>query len=174
MAKKKNTKGKIKGFFKKAKAAVKKVASAPAKAAVFAATIPFKPMMVSMLKQRGITPEKKQSDLVRQFFNNVIQKNSLESGEENLVDDIVEIVKSVVSFFKNKKDRLKAKQEAGEELTEGEKNLVDNVDAIEQAAKEEIKEGIKTEVAKKAVTTFSNPIVLIGIAAAAYFAIKRK
>jgi len=178
MAKKKKTKAerkaKRKEFFNKAKAAVKKVASAPAKAAVFAATIPFKPVMVSMLKKRGITPEKKQSELVKQFFNNVIQKDSLESGQENLVEDVVEIVKAVVGFFKGKKDRLKAKEEAGEELTEGEKNLVDNVDAIEQAAKEEIKEGIKTEAGKKVVSTFSNPIVLIGIAAAAYFVIKRK
>ena len=172
MAKKK--KGTFKKFFQKAKEAVKKVAQAPAKAATFAATIPFRSAMISILKGRGITPEEKQTDLVKQFFQNVVRKESYEAGEEFFVDDVVEVVKAVVGFFKGRKERLEAKAASGEKLTEAEQNMIDNVNAIEAAAKEEIKEGIKLEAGKKVVNTFSNPVVLIAIAAGAYFLIKRK
>lgn len=175
MAKKKKGLGR---FFDKAKEAVGNVLKAPAQAAQFVATIPFRPMMVSILKQRGISPKDKQSELVEQFFKNVIKKQSLEQGEEYLVEDIVSIVKAVVSFFKDKKDRLEAKVAAGEALTEGEQNTLDHTRAIEKVAKETISQEIKTnveqKVGKKVVSTFSNPVVLIGIAAAAYFVIKKK
>lgn len=168
MAKKK------KGFFKKAAEAIKKVAQAPAKAAQFVATIPFRPMMISILKKRGITPKDKQSELVEQFFKNVIKKQSLESGEEFLVEDIVSIVKAVVSFFKDKKDRLEAKEAAGEELTEGEKNTLEHTRAIEQAAGQAIKQEVVTSVQQKVGKFALNPIVLVGIAAVAVVALRNK
>ena len=171
MAKKKKGLGR---FFDKAKEAIGNVLNAPAQAAQFVATLPFRPMMISILKKRGIAPKDKQSELVDQFFKNVIKKQSLESGEEYLVEDIVSIVKAVVTFFKDKKDRLEAKEASGETLTEGEQNTLDHTRAIEKAASAAIKEEVKTGAARKVVTTFSNPVVLIGIAAAAYFVIKKK
>ena len=168
MAKKK------KGFFKKAAEAIRQVAQAPAQAAQFVATIPFRPMMISILKKRGITPKDKQSELVEQFFKNVIKKQSLESGEEYLVEDIVSIVKAVVSFFKDKKDRLEAKQAAGEPLTEGEQNTLDHTRAIEQAASTAIRQEVTERVQQKAGKIALNPIVLIGVAAIAFVALKKK
>jgi len=171
MAKKKKGFGR---FLDKAKEAIGDVLKAPAQAAQFVATIPFRPMMISILKKRGIAPKDKQSELVEQFFKNVIKKQSLEQGEEYLTEDIVSIVKAIISFFKDKKDRLEAKEASGEKLTEGEQNTLDHTRAIEQAATTAIKEEVKSSVGKKVVSTFSNPIVLIGIAAAAYFVIKKK
>ena len=170
-------KAKRKAFFAKAKKAVAKAATAPAKAAIFAATIPFRPMMVSILKKRGAEPKKKQSELVEQFYKNVVKKESFESEyleQENLVEDIAEIVKAVVSFFKGRKERLKEKEAAGEELTEGEKNFVDNVEGIEKAATDAIKEDVKENVGKKVVETATNPLFLIAVAFGLYYLFKGK
>lgn len=171
MAKKKKGLGR---FFDKAKEAIGNVLNAPAQAAQFVATLPFRPMMISILKKRGISPKDKQSELVDQFFKNVIKKQSLEAGEEYLVEDIVSIVKAVVTFFKDKKDRLEAKQASGETLSEGEQNTLDHTRAIEKAASTAIKEEVTQRVQQKAGKIATSPIVLIGVAAAAYFLIKKK
>lgn len=204
-------------FFDKAKEAVGKVLKAPAQAAQFVATIPFRPMMISILKKRGITPNDKQSELVQQFFKNIIAKQSFESGkeyffveefdsrpkmisilkkrgitpkkkhselvqqfkeefessEEYFVADIVSIVKAVITFFKDKKDRLEAKEAAGEKLTQGEQNTLDHTRAIEQAAGTAIRQEVTERVQQKAGKIALNPIVLIGVAAVAFVALRK-
>lgn len=171
-------------FFKKAKEAVKKVATAPAKAAGFVVLLPFKPMMVSMLKKRGLNPKNKLSELSKQFFDEIVKKDNFESEyfeegtAENadaglVVGTIGDIVTAIKNWIQRRKDRLKEKEAAGEKLTEGEKNFVANTEAVQEAAQTAIEEGIKEEVQQKAGAFITSPVGLILIAGIAYFAIKK-
>jgi hypothetical protein len=174
-----------KKFFSKAKQAVKKIAAAPAKAATFAILIPFKPMMNSMLEKRGFKPEKKLSNLAQQFFDNVVKKDNfeneyfeseyLENADAGLVvGTIGDIVNAIKNWIQRRKEKLKEKEAAGEKLTEGEKNFVSNTEAIQEAAEDAIKEGVRNEVSQKAGDFITSPIGLISIAAIAYFGFIRK
>jgi hypothetical protein len=186
-----------KKFFAKAKEAVKKVAAAPAKAAVFAVLIPFQPMMKSVLKKRGFTPEKKLSKLANQFFEKVVKKENFESqylyfeaeyaeaggagaGDAAkgldaglIVGTIGDIVNAIKNWIQRRKEKLKEKEAAGETLTEGEKNFVDNTEAIQDAANEAIRGEITETVQQKTGQFITSPVGLILIAGAAYFLIKK-
>jgi truncated hemoglobin YjbI len=173
-----------KKFFSKAKEAVKKIATAPAKAAAYVILLPFQPMMRSMLEKRGFKPKKKLKDLVEQFYNDVVKKENLEEGFESeylenadaglVVGTITDIVTAVKNWIGRRKEKLKEKEAAGEVLTEGEKNFVDNTEAIEGAAKEAIREGIKENVSQKAGDFITSPVGLILVAAVAYFGFIKK
>jgi len=181
-----------KKFFSKAKEAVKKIATAPAKAAAFVILLPFQPMMRSMLEKRGFKPKKKLKDLVEQFYNDVVKKDNFEEGFEEafeegfeaeylenadaglVVGTITDIVTAVKNWIQRRKEKLKEKEAAGETLSEGEKNFVDNTEAIEGAAKEAIREGIKENVSQKAGDFITSPVGLILIAAVAYFGFIKK
>lgn len=179
-------------FFEKAKKAVKKVAAAPAKAAAFAVLIPFRPMMESMLKKRGIKPVKKMSELAQQFFSEVVKKDNFESeyfedaeastegGKKFdaatagvIVGTIGDIVNAIKNWIQRRKDRLKEKEAAGETLSEGEKNFVANTEAITDAANQALRDEIKETVSEKAGSFITSPVGLLLIAGAAYFIIKK-
>ena len=132
MAKKK--KGKIRGFLKKTGQAVRKAAKAVGKAAKTAPLIPFIPMMKSALKKAGHEPKKGIEELANQFFSIVVKGRNSYDGPEHLVEDIVSIVKSILGFFKDKKERLAAKKAAGEPLTEGEENSLAVMEKIQSEA----------------------------------------
>jgi hypothetical protein len=174
-----------KKFFAKAKKAIVKVATAPAKAAAFAVLIPFTPMMKSILKKRGFKPEKKIKDLANQFFDKVVKKESFESQyfeseyAENadaglVVGTIGDIVTAIKNWIQRRKEKLKEKEAAGEKLTEGEKNFVDNTEAIQTAAEEAIKTEVKEEVQQKAGQFITSPVGLILIAGVVYFGFIKK
>ena len=156
----------------KVKKALKKVAQAPAKAAEFAATIPFRPAMIAILKKRGITPKKKQSELTKQFFQLVIQNKSFE--EENFVDAIADVVKAVVNFFRNRKETIRQKEAAGEQISEGEKNTAELVEEVERQAADVIRTGVEENVGQKVVKFITSPIGIGVIGVGLYFAFKPK
>ena len=172
-------------FFKKAKDAVKKIATAPAKAAGFVVLLPFRPMMESLLKKQGIKPEKKLSEVAKQFFDNVVKKDNFENeyfeiGEaENadaglVVGTIGDIVNAIKNWIQRRKERLKEKEASGEKLSEGEKNFVANTEAVEDAANEAIREGIRENVSEKAGDFITSPVGLILIAGVVYFGFIKK
>lgn len=155
-----------------AKKAVKKVAKVAGTAAVTAPLLPFAPMMNAAIKKAGATPKKNMLDKAKQFHSLIIKKEKFES--ENIVDDIVDIVKSIVGFFKNKKDRLAAKEEAGEPLTEAEKNTLTAVEAVEEGVKSAATDQVEENIGEKVMEYAKNPIVLLGIAAVVYFGFIKK
>jgi len=133
-----------------------------------AALLPFVPLMNAKIKKAGQTPARKITDKAKQVFDIIHGSNLME--QENVIEDIASIVKAVVKFFQGRRDELKAKKEAGEELTDGEQNTIDHVDGVENAIKDEAI-GVVTEKAK---STLSNPLVLIGGAAVVLFFVMRK
>lgn len=127
---------------------VKKIGSKMADATVFAPLLPFRPAMVKALKQKGVSVKKGISSLelaklfvskvirnqaFEQFFENelnisMLEQNSeetLNSFENNLVDDALKIVSEIIGFFKKKKDNptTKADEEIAQEVKKIEADL---------------------------------------------------
>jgi hypothetical protein len=136
-------KGKGREKIKKLAGKVKKAVKGAAQGIVFAPLIPFRGFMEKQLKKAGAVPKKKMSEIAEQFFNTIIKKkggSNFEGDEtfehsfecpENLVEDIVSIVKSIVGFFKNSKE----KKEKGT-ATELEKEAAQEKDDVDEATKE--------------------------------------
>lgn len=135
-------KGRGRAKIKKLAGKVKKAVKGVANGIVFAPLIPFRGFMEKQLNKAGVKPKDKMSDLVEQFFNTIIKKkgganfagdecfeHSFEI-QENLVEDIVSVVKSIVDFFKNSKN----KRDKGE-ATELEKEAAKEGDDVDEATK---------------------------------------
>jgi len=165
MARKKKTKAerkeRRKKILKKVGKAIKKVALAPAKAASFAALIPFQPMLKAAVKKKGIEPKKKLSELAKQFHSVVLQGKNFE--EENLIEDIASIVKGIISFFQSKKKVLEEKKAAGEELSEGEENTLDTVSAIEKQVQDTVVDGAKSSIGDFVTSPMGLIVIGLGI-----------
>lgn len=92
---------------------VAKSAAAAAKGLPFAPLIPFRGKMEKALKAAGINPPKPMSELALSFHKNVLRKNNFDNEylehsyecPENLVDDIVSVVKDIVDFIKGSKKK---------------------------------------------------------------------
>lgn len=147
------------------KKAVNKVAKAVGGVAVGAPLLPFVPMINAAIKKEGQEPEKNIIDKAKQFSRLVLKKGSLEPERENVIEDITSIISGIVKFFQGKRDRLKEKEAAGEELTAGEENTVDAVDAIEKGAKDAVEDEVESEVGEKVVSFIKKPVnmILLGL-----------
>ena len=101
--------GKDKGkLLEKIKKTAKKVGSVVADAPLLP-ILPFVLVMKKMLKDKGLPVGENNRDVVKSFYDNIVKKHkSFDDQRENLVEDIVTIVKDIISFFakaKLKKDK---------------------------------------------------------------------
>lgn len=186
---------KRKGKIAEAKTKVKETAKRVGKIAVLA---PFRIPMMTILKSKGITPKRDLSDLARQFYMEVVKKDSyeteldFEAGDNVAVDysnmpsfmqesiepvTITAIVSGILSFFQG----VKEKKAAGEPLTKTQQVALKAGQAVEEEstkiAMDEIEEGIGETVTGAAGLIKSNIGIIIGIAAVAiaiYFYSKKK
>lgn len=177
------------------KTKVKETAKRVGKIAVLS---PFRIPMMTILKSKGITPKKDLSDLARQFYMEVVKKDSYETeldfeGGDNVAVDysnmpsfmqesiepitITAIVSGILSFFQG----VKEKKAAGEPLTKTQQVALKAGQAVEEEstkiAMDEIEEGIGETVTGAAGLIKSNIGIIIGIAAVAigiYFYSKKK
>lgn len=101
----KRTKGKL---AQKIKKTLKKVGSVAADAPLLP-IFPFIIVMKKMLKDKGLPVGENNRDVVKSFYQNIVRKHkSFDDQRENLVEDIVSIVKDIIGFFakaKLKKDK---------------------------------------------------------------------
>lgn len=147
------------------KKAVNKVAKAVGGVALGAPLLPFIPMINAAIKKEGQKPESNVIDKAKQFSRLVLKKGSLEPERENVIEDITSIISGIVKFFQGKRDRLKEKEAAGEELTAGEENTVDAVDAIENGARDAVQDGVEADIGEKVVSFIKKPVnmILVGV-----------
>jgi len=138
---------------RKTKEAVKKGAQAAAKGALTAPLIPFVPMMKSILRKRGVNPPSKVQELAQAFFKNVVKKTEGFESVEPVT--ITAIITAIISFFK----KLKEKKAQGKGLTQEEKDVLNEVEKVGEAAAE-INEGESSSSMGGLM-----PILLIGLAA---------
>ena len=130
--------------------------------------MPFVPLMNAKIKQAGQTPKTKIIEKAQQVYSIIKSEGNLE--QENVIEDVTSIIQAVVKFFQGRRDRLEAKKEAGQELTEGEEKTIDHVNGIEEAVKDQASGLIK----EKAKSYFSNPLVLVGAAVIVFLVVRKK
>ena len=100
----------------------------------YAPVVPFIIPMRAMLVAKGVKPENDLGKLIKQFHSVIVQKNkSFDGLKHNLIDDVLSIVKDIVSFFA----ASKKKKEEGKKLTEDEKNAAIASDKVEAALPKE-------------------------------------
>lgn len=157
--------------------AVAKAAKGVAEGVVFAPLIPFRKMMENKVRESGNVPPKKMSELVRSFHKNVLKKRNLEGLEhnyeiqENLVDDIVDVVKDIVGFFKHSKEKKEAGNATPLELlaantAEAVKKTKDSVagqKAIDKALNED-GDGGDGDGEKPSIFSIKNVLIGLGVA----------
>ena len=161
MAKKKKT-GKTKAgkLIAKVKKGVKKVAGTIKKVASFPVLLPFKVAMSTILKSKGIIPEKDIAKLAQQFHSVIIEKKgTYEMYEVEHIAPVAisMIINGVIDFFK----QLKKKKDSGATLTPQEETALNNAEATVGAVMEAGKEDAKNEIAKKSFT----PLIIGGVIA---------
>ncbi len=108
--------GKDKGkLLAKIKKTIKKVGSVVADAPLLP-ILPFILVMKKMLKDRGLPLGENNRDLVKSFYENIVKKHkSFDDQRENLVEDIVSIVKDIIGFFAKAKGKTDKGQGSPEE-----------------------------------------------------------
>lgn len=186
-----NRRDKIDEAKDKLKGTVKKVGQ-------IAVLSPFRLPMIAILKKKGITPKSDLSDLARQFYMEVVKKDSyeteldFETGENVAVDytnmpsfmqesiepvTITAIVSGILSFFKS----VKEKKAAGEPLTPVQDAAAKAGEEIEkqgnQMAIDAVEEGVGETVIGIGDLIKNNIAIIAGLAAVAlglYFYSKKK
>jgi len=153
---------------KKIVGAVKKAVGKVSQFVEGSVLLPFVPLMNAKIRKAGQTPANKIVDKAVQVH--AIIKGQNFDERENVIEDVASIIKAVVKFFQGRRDELKAKKEAGEELTDGEQKTVDHVDAVENA----VVEAAVGEVKDKAKSYFSNPLLIVGVVVVVGFLALRK
>lgn len=144
--KRKNRKGKTKVC-----RFLQKLGKGTVSAATFLPLLPFKIAMQTILRGRGVKPEKKIDRLAQQFYNIVVQKK--EGYEvvalENLAGDVIgSIVKAIINYFKD----LKKKKESGVKLPPAEEKALQVAENTVEKVVEIGKEETKSEIAQKSFT----------------------
>lgn len=188
-AKRKDTrKKKVAQVKKKVGAAKQKAVEKAKKVGSIAALLPLRVPMQVVLKAKGIQPKSDLSDLARQFYAEVVKKDSyeteldFENGNNVAVDysnmpsfmqesiepvTITAIVSGILSFFKG----VKEKKAAGEPLTKVQQVAYKAGTEAEaqgtQMAIDEVEEGIGETVTGFAALIKNNIAIIAGLAAIA-------
>jgi len=177
------------------KTKVKETAKRVGKIAVLS---PFRIPMMTILKSKGITPKRDLSDLARQFYMEVVKKDSYETeldfeGGDNVAVDysnmpsfmqesiepvtITAIVSGILSFFQG----VKEKKAAGEPLTKTQQVALKAGQAVEEEtaaiAMDAAEEKLGEEVFDFAAYIEENIAYILGIGAVLigiYFYSKKK
>lgn len=173
---------------KKVAAVKKKVVAKAKKVGQIAALTPFRIPMMTVLKAKGITPAKDLSDLARQFYNEVVKKDSyeteldFENGSNVAVDysnmpsfmqesiepvTITAIVSGILSFFKGVKEKKAAGQPLTKVQTVAYKAGTEAEAQGTQMAIDEVEEGIGETVTGFAALIKNNIAIIAGLAAVA-------
>lgn len=183
---------------KKVAAVKKKVVTSAKRVGQITLLAPFVVPMQTVLKSKGITPKKDLSDLARQFYNEVVKKDSyeteldFETGDNVAVDysnmpsfmqesiepvTITAIVSGILSFFQG----VKEKKAAGQALTKTQQIALKAGEAVEkegnQMAIDAVEEGVGETVIGIGDLIKNNIAIIAGLAAVAlgiYFYSKKK
>jgi len=105
----------------------------PAALEEMAVLLPFKPMIKKHLEAKGVNTNKMHfKEMVKQFNEKIIGKNldSFESnftGEDHLVEDAIELVKTFLDFIHSIKD----KKAGGGQLTTIESEILEHTNKVE-------------------------------------------
>lgn len=99
----------------KIKKTVKKVGNVVADAPLLP-ILPFILVMKKMLKDRGLPLGENNRDVVKSFYQNIVKKHkSFDDQRENLVEDIVSIVKDIIGFLSKAKKKTDKGEGSAEE-----------------------------------------------------------
>lgn len=148
-------KGKLKEKIKKT---IKKVGSVAADAPLLP-IFPFIIVMKKMLKDKGLPVGENNRDIVKSFYQNIVKKHkSFDDQRENLVEDIVSIVKDIIGFFA----KAKVKKDKGE-------GTKDELTAVKLATKV-IDTPVTDKAAKNIIPGGKNTLFIVGGLAAAVVA----
>lgn len=99
----------------KIKKTVKKVGNVVADAPLLP-ILPFILVMKKMLKDRGLPIGENNRDVVKSFYQNIVKKHkSFDDQRENLVEDIVSIVKDIIGFLTKAKKKTDKGEGSAEE-----------------------------------------------------------
>lgn len=163
-------KGRIKAAIKKAKDKTKSTVKKLKEVGGYAPLLPFKPVMVSILKSKGedVNLSTKMDKLAPLFRDVIIRKKTTRNyGDlylESLAEEeIVSIVREVLDFIKT----LAKKKQDNERLSEDERKIVEQ--------SEKVADDIKENGTKAGGNWFKdNMIIIIGAAAVVLFLAFRK
>lgn len=162
------TKDKVKKTVNKAKDKLQKAGDLTS----LAPLLPFKPVMVSILKKKGepVTLATKMSKIVPLFYQRVIEKKNkisyeeLENLNEEQTSQIISLVAPVLDFIKS----LVGKKEKGEKLSEDEEQLLEGAREAEKNITETKTEGGNWFEENKTI------ILLVAGAVVLFFVLKKK
>ena len=161
------TKDKVKKTVNKAKDKLQKAGDLTA----LAPLLPFKPVMVSILKKKGepVSMTTKMSKLVPLFYQRVIEKKNkisyeeLENLNEEQTSQIIGLVAPILDFIKS----LVGRKRKGEKLNEDEEQLLEGAKEAEKTITESKDEGNWFEENKTIILLVAGAVVL-------FFVFKKK
>jgi hypothetical protein len=158
----------------------KKLIGALAKNAPLAPLLPFKPVMLKVLKNKGIKlKDKNLTTVAFEFFKNVAKPASFDSYddfEQSNIDNYIEngfdpvitpaIISAVLKYVKGLIDKKKS----GAKLSATEEVIVEQAESIKTEVKEEAKEEAQLNIGK----LLSSPITIILILVIIFAFVKGK
>lgn len=184
---KNKVKSKVREQVKKGKAMIKSGVSV-------GALLPFRPVMVAVLKQKNIEPKKDLQELAVQFYQNVVKRDSYDAGDaynqsnpyrandnllttstdtiitEDSIDPVTisAITQAVMKWIKG----LRAKKALGQPLSKTQEQIVDASETVEESGNEFALDAVEEETGE-AVMKYAPYIVGSVLAAVAlYFIFK--
>lgn len=118
--------------------------------------LPFKLVMKTILKKKGVTPASKMADLVHQFHDIIIEGKKKQERFESFAPELIQaVIKAIISFItglKNKVEKAKEQKAKGEPVTDPpskeEEKIVELADKGVQAAKDSAKEEATFQLGK--------------------------